>query len=73
MASGYQNEQSRQQQLNKSKLVVRIIEARGIKAADFGGTSDPYVEGIIVFSSYSKLRSNFVNSFYCNTTNLLYF
>jgi hypothetical protein len=26
------------------QLRVRVLEARGIRAADFGGTSDPFVE-----------------------------
>jgi Ca2+-dependent lipid-binding protein len=27
-----------------SQIIITVIEARGIKAADMGGTSDPYVE-----------------------------
>ena len=44
MSKGYQNEQQRQELFNREKLCVRIIEARGLKAADWGGTSDPFVE-----------------------------
>jgi len=41
---GYQNEQQRQLELNKPRLIVRLIEARALKAADFNGFSDPFVE-----------------------------
>jgi len=42
--SGYQNQKEREHELNKARLVVRVIEARGLKAADWGGTSDPFTE-----------------------------
>jgi len=42
--SGYQTEKQREELKNRHKLVVRVIEARGLKAADFGGTSDPFAE-----------------------------
>jgi len=42
--TGYMNEQQRQAAINAPKLVVRVIEGRGLKAADWGGTSDPFVE-----------------------------
>lgn len=44
MSYGYQNEAQRIQSLNSQRLVIRIIEARGLKAGDFNGTSDPFVE-----------------------------
>jgi len=42
--SGYQNEKQRKEELAKARLIIRVIEARGVKAADFGGTSDPFAE-----------------------------
>jgi len=42
--SGYQTEAQRQAELHKPKLSIRIIEARGIKGVDHGGTADPFVE-----------------------------
>lgn len=42
--SGYQTQKQRDELQNRHKLVVRVIEARGLKAADFGGTSDPFCE-----------------------------
>jgi C2 domain len=41
---GYQTEAQRQQLAQRAKLIVKVIEARGVKAADWGGTSDPYTE-----------------------------
>lgn len=38
------NEQQRLNSLRGPRIFVRIIEARGLKAADFFGTSDPFVE-----------------------------
>jgi hypothetical protein len=35
---------------------ILVIEARGLKAADFGGTSDPYVEGIFAISAFDFNR-----------------
>jgi len=44
MSSGYLNQEQRNVELQKPRLVVRIIEARGLKSADFNGYSDPYCE-----------------------------
>jgi len=44
MSSGYLNQEQRNAELQKPRLVVRIIEARGLKSADFNGYSDPYCE-----------------------------
>jgi len=54
--SGYQNESERQKLLKADVISVRCIEARGVKAADFGGTSDPFVE--VRIKGHTEFKKN---------------
>jgi hypothetical protein len=42
--SGEQTEADRQKLMNRPKLMIKVVEARALKADDLGGSSDPFVE-----------------------------
>lgn len=50
-------EAERQAELSKARLEIAVLEARDLKAADFGGTSDPFVELRIKDTSFAVKTS----------------
>jgi len=69
----YQNEQERIAEAMRPRLQMRIIEARGIKAGDIGGTSDPFVEMRVrgtTFVQKTNVVKKTVNPFWNEDFNL---